>query len=100
MAFGLTNPKSYPVALAMFSAIVAPYIGALKVSDAPQMFAAAFAGFLLADATLIFTAGLPAVRRFFLTHGLAVTRVVGVIFILFGVRSIADAAGGAMRRAG
>ena len=30
MAFGLTNPKSYPVALAMFSAIVAPYIGALK----------------------------------------------------------------------
>ena len=27
MAFGLTNPKSYPVALAMFSAIVAPYIG-------------------------------------------------------------------------
>ena len=30
MAFGLTNPKSYPVALAMFSAIVAPYIGALE----------------------------------------------------------------------
>jgi len=33
MAFGLTNPKSYPVALAMFSAIVAPYIGALHVAD-------------------------------------------------------------------
>jgi threonine/homoserine/homoserine lactone efflux protein len=97
MAFGLTNPKSYPVALAMFSAIVAPYIGALKAADAPQMFAAAFAGFLLADATLIFTAGLPAVRKFFMTHGVAVTRVVGVIFILFGARSIADAAEGAMR---
>jgi hypothetical protein len=27
-----------------------------------------------------------------------VTRLVGVIFILFGVRSIADAASGAMRR--
>ena len=99
MAFGLTNPKSYPVALAMFSAIVAPYIGALKMADAPQMFFAAFAGFLLADATLIFAAGLPAVRKFFLTHGVAVTRVVGVIFILFGARSIADAAGSAMRRA-
>jgi threonine efflux protein len=97
MAFGLTNPKSYPVALAMFSAIVAPYIGALKAIDAPQMLMAAFLGFLLADATLIFTAGLPAVRRFFLTHGGVVTRVVGVIFILFGARSIADAAGGAMR---
>ncbi len=98
MAFGLTNPKSYPVALAMFSAIVAPYIGVLRAADAPQMFLAAFSGFLLADATLIFTAGLPAVRKFFLTHGVAVTRAVGVIFILFGVRSIADAAEGALRR--
>jgi len=98
MAFGLTNPKAYPVALAMFSAIVAPYIGALHAADAPQMFAAAFLGFLLADAVLIFMAGLPAVRRFFLTHGVAVTRAVGVIFILFGARSIADAAGSAMRR--
>jgi threonine/homoserine/homoserine lactone efflux protein len=98
MAFGLTNPKSYPVALAMFSAIVAPYIGALKFTDAPQMLVAAFAGFLLADATLIFTAGLPAVRKFFLTHGVAVTRLVGVIFILFGARSLVDAAGSAMRK--
>ena len=54
------------------------------MADAPQMFVAAFVGFLLADATLIFAAGLPAVRKFFLTHGVAVTRVVGVIFILFG----------------
>jgi threonine/homoserine/homoserine lactone efflux protein len=98
MAFGLTNPKSYPVALAMFSAIVVPYIGVLRATDAPQMFVAAFAGFLIADVTLIFAAGLPPVRRFFLTHGVVVTRIVGVIFILFGARSIADAAGGAMRR--
>jgi len=98
MAFGLTNPKAYPVALAMFSAIVTPYIGALRAIDAPQMFASAFLGFLLADATLVFAAGLPAVRRFFLTHGVAVTRFVGLIFILFGARSIADAATGATRR--
>ncbi|HTR12800.1 MAG TPA: LysE family translocator [Roseiarcus sp.] len=97
MAFGLTNPKSYPVALAMFSAIVAPYIGALKMADAPQMFLAAFLGFLLADATLIFAAGLPLVRKFFLAHGVAVTRAVGILFIMFGARSIADAADGAMR---
>ncbi len=60
--------------------------------------AAASAGFLLAGATLIFAAGLPAVRNFFLTHGVAMTRLIDVIFILFGARSIADAAGGAMRR--
>ena len=98
MAFGLTNPKSYPVALAVFSAIVAPHIAGLRFADAPQMLVAAFAGFLLADAVLIFAAGLPFVRRFFLRHGLAVTRVVGAIFILFGARSILDAVEGATRR--
>jgi len=99
MAFGLTNPKSYPVALAMFSAIVAPYVGEIRFSDAPQLLLAAMAGFLAADATLIFAAGLPAVRRFFLTHGVAVTRIVGVLFIAFGAKSLFDAANGAMRRA-
>ncbi len=99
LAFGLTNPKAYPVALAMFSAIVAPYVGELRLVDAPQMLVAAFAGFLAADATLVFAAGLPAVRRFFLTHGVIVTRVVGLIFIAFGAKSLTDAASGAMRRA-
>jgi len=99
LAFGLTNPKAYPVALAMFSAIVAPYVDRLTMADAPQLMAAAFVGFLGADATLIFMAGLPAVRRFFLAHGVIVTRVVGVIFIAFGAKSIFDAANGAWRRA-
>jgi threonine/homoserine/homoserine lactone efflux protein len=98
MAFGLTNPKSYPVALAMFSAIVAPYVGEIRLGDAPQLLLAALAGFLAADATLIFAAGLPAVRRFFLSHGVVVTRVVGLIFIAFGAKSLFDAANGAMRR--
>ena len=40
-----------------------------SMADAPQLLAAAFVGFLAADATLIFAAGLPAVRRFFLAHG-------------------------------
>jgi threonine/homoserine/homoserine lactone efflux protein len=99
LAFGLTNPKAYPVALAMFSAIVAPYVDKLSISDAPALLAAAFAGFLAADATLIFAAGLPAVRRFFLSHGVIVTRVVGLIFIAFGAKSIFDATNGALRRA-
>ena len=97
LAFGLTNPKAYPVALAMFSAIVAPYVDRLSLADAPRLMGAAFLGFLAADATLIFAAGLAPVRRFFLRHGLIVTRVVGVIFIAFGARSIADAAGGLRR---
>ncbi len=92
MAFGLTNPKAYPVAVAMFGAIVAPYVGELHFADAPQLLAAAFAGFLAADATLIFAAGLPSVRRFFLRNGVVVTRIVGLIFIAFGGKSLFDAA--------
>ena len=97
VAFGLTNPKAYPVALAMFSAIVAPYVDRLSLADAPRLMGAAFLGFLAADATLIFAAGLAPVRRFFLSHGLIVTRVVGVMFIAFGVRSIWEATSGLRR---
>lgn len=98
MAFGLTNPKAYPVALAMFSAIVAPYVSQLNLADAPKLLAAAFAGFLLADATLIFAAGLAPIRRFFLRHGLFVTRTVGLLFIAFGARSAYDGATTLARR--
>jgi len=100
MLFGLTNPKAYPVAVAMFGAIVAPFAGQLRFADAPQLMLAAFAGFVTADMTLIFAAGLPAVRRFSLNHGVIVTRVVGTLFIAFGAKSIYDAAGGALKRTG
>jgi hypothetical protein len=38
------------------------------------------------------------VRRFFLRHGLIVTRAVGLLFIAFGVRSAWDGAMGLARR--
>ena len=98
MMFGLTNPKAYPVAVAMFTAIAAPFAGQLTFADAPRLVLAAFAGFLTADMVLIFAAGLPAVRRFFLRHGVVVRRVVGVLFIAFGAKSLFDAANGALRR--
>jgi threonine/homoserine/homoserine lactone efflux protein len=100
MAFGLTNPKAYPVAVALFTAIAAPFAGSLTFADAPKLMAAAFVGFLAGDLTLIFAAGLPAVRRFFLRHGVIVTRIVGALFVAFGAKSIYDAAGSALKRAG
>lgn len=91
LLFGLTNPKSYPVSTAMFTAIALPFAGHLQWADAPRLLGAAFVGFLLADVVLVFSAGLPAVRRFFTRHGRAVTRAVGVLFVAFGIKSIADA---------
>jgi len=98
VVFGLTNPKAYPVALAMFSAIVAPYVNDLRLANAPPMMGAAFLGFVLADATLILAAGLPVVRRFFLRYGAIVTRAVGLLFIAFGARAALDGAATLARR--
>ncbi len=91
LLFGLTNPKAYPVSTAMFTAIALPFASHLQWPDAPKLLAAAFVGFLLADVVIVFSAGLPVVRRFFTRHGAIVTRAVGLLFIAFGAKSIADA---------
>lgn len=90
--FGITNPKAYPVAVAMFTVLVGQYAGLLTWSLAPQIMATSLVGYILADLILIAIAGMASVRQFFLTHGLIVTRLVGATFVLFGVKSIADAA--------
>jgi threonine efflux protein len=91
LAFGLTNPKAYPVSLAVFTALTVRYAGAIGWDTAPGLMAAAILGFLAGYVVILFWAGLPAVRRFFLTHGRLVGRIVGVTFILFGIKSMADA---------
>ncbi|QFR33360.1 LysE family translocator [Ancylobacter sp. TS-1] len=89
--FGLTNPKAYPVSVAMFTALTAHYASGLSWDAAPQLLAAAFVGFILADIFLVWAAGLAPVRRFFQRHGLVITRLVGVMFIAFGAKSLVDA---------
>ena len=91
LVFGLTNPKAYPVSLAVFTALTVRYAGEMEWGTAPALMGAATVGFLLGYVVILFWAGLPAIRRFFLRHGKAVTRVVGITFILFGAKSIADA---------
>lgn len=89
--FGLTNPKAYPVSVAMFTALTAHYASGLSWDAAPQLLAAAFVGFILADIFLVWAAGLAPVRRFFQRHGLVITRLVGVMFVAFGAKSLLDA---------
>ena len=96
--FGLTNPKAYPVSVAMYTAVAVPFAGRLTLADAPGLMGAAFVGFLLADAVVIFSAGLPLVRRLFSRHAMAITRAVGVLFIAFGAKSLFDAGRGLAAR--
>ena len=97
--FGLTNPKAYPFAMAMFTAVTAHYASALTWDAAPWLLASAFAGFIAADIVLIWAAGLAPVRHVFLRHSPAITRVVGVMFIAFGAKSLVDAGRGIASRA-
>lgn len=97
--FGLTNPKAYPVSVAMYTALTASYVTNLTWSDAPLLMAAAFVGFIAADILLVWAAGLAPVRRVFLRHGTLITRLVGAMFIAFGAKSLWDSGRSLAQRA-
>jgi threonine/homoserine/homoserine lactone efflux protein len=97
LAFGLSNPKAYPVAVAMFTAVLARYASALDWSAFAPLLAAACVGFVAADGVLVTVIGAGVVRRFYRRHALWVTRVSGVLFLGFGVHAIATAGPGVWR---
>ncbi len=98
LAFGISNPKAYPVAIAMFTALLAHYARALEWSAFAPLLAAACVGFVAADTILITVIGAGVVRRFYQRHALWVTRVSGVLFLGFGVHAIAAGGPGILRR--
>ena len=89
LIFGLSNPKAYPVAVAMFTALLAKHAAALGWGAFPALLGAACFGFLCADIILVGMIGAGPVRRFYRRHALWVTRVSGVLFIGFGLHAIA-----------
>ena len=93
LAFGLSNPKAYPVAVAMFTALLAEHAAALDWPALPPLLAAACAGFVIADVILITVIGAGPVRRWYRRHALWVTRASGVIFMGFGLQAIVSARG-------
>ena len=97
LAFGLSNPKAYPVAVAMFTALLAEHAAALGWGTFPALLGAACVGFLCADGLLVGLIGAGVVRRFYRRHGLWVTRVSGVLFLGFGLHAIATAGSGLRR---
>lgn len=98
LAFGLSNPKAYPVAVAMFTALLARYASVLNWDAFGPLLAAACVGFIAADAVLVTVIGAGVVRRFYRQHALWVTRVSGVLFAGFGIHAIATAGPGIWRR--
>lgn len=93
LAFGLSNPKAYPVSVAMFTAALAEHASQLGWESLPPLLAAACVGFLAADAVLIATIGTGAVRRWYSRNALWATRLSGIMFLGFGLQAILSAIG-------
>lgn len=85
ISFGLSNPKSYPVTLSLFAAILGERLSSLTLTNAPLFLLACFVGFLLADFILIGLIGLSAVRLFYKRHALWIIRVTGMLFLYFAL---------------
>ncbi|EWY41060.1 lysine transporter LysE [Skermanella stibiiresistens SB22] len=93
LVFGVTNPKSYPVTLSVFTALLAQDLGALTAANAPLLLAAVFLGFLLADLILIWLVGTPLLRRIYRSGEIWIIRATGVMFIGFAVSTLWHALG-------
>jgi threonine/homoserine/homoserine lactone efflux protein len=91
LAFGLTNPKAYPVALATFTALLGTDAAALAWSALPALLAAACAGFLAADVLLVALAGAAGVRLVYRRHERAILRASGFVFLGFAAAALHQA---------
>jgi threonine/homoserine/homoserine lactone efflux protein len=89
--FGLTNPKSYPVALAMFTALFSGGTGGLTFASLPALIVAAFAGFIAGNVIIVWLVGTGVMRRLYLSRAVWIIRGVGALFILFAARTAWDA---------
>ncbi len=91
LVFGLSNPKSYPVTLSVFTALLAGNLDRLSVGNAPLLLGACMLGFLAADAILIWLVGMGVVRRFYRRYELWIVRATGVLFVGFAVNTLVHA---------
>lgn len=90
LAFGLTNPKAYPVAAAMFTAMLAGQASQLAWADLPFLVGIATLGSIAGDAIYVYAVGVPAMRKFYARYETVLNRVSGAIFIAFGGKALYD----------
>ena len=91
LTFGLTNLKGYPVAIAMFTALLSGSADKLSWPALPMLLGAACAGFIIADIMLVFFVGTAWMRHLYARHDLWIARGSGLIFIGFGLHAIYEA---------
>lgn len=93
LMFGVTNPKSYPVTLSVFTGLLAGDVGSLTPANAPLLLGAVLLGFLTADVILIWLVGTPVLRRLYRRGELWIVRATGLLFVFFSVTTLVQAIG-------
>lgn len=88
VAFGLTNPKGYPVAVATFAALLSGRPGGLGLAHWPALFVMVAGGIAAADLFLVAIVGLALFRRFHARNQAWLTRAAGVLFLGFGAHAL------------
>ena len=92
LIFGLSNPKAYPFALAMLTALLGPSAAGIGWASGAQLLAGCALGFVLADLIVIFWTGLSGIRQVYHRHARMISHALGLAFIAFGLKSAHDAA--------
>jgi len=83
--FGLTNPKAFPVTLAVFTALIAGQVRVAGPGLAAAVLAAYLAGVLVGDAILAWLVGTAALRAAYRRYDIWIVRATGALFVAFAV---------------
>ena len=92
LALGLSNPKSYPLALAMLAAMAGGDLVAISPAGCALLVLAYIAGFILGDAATVWLVGTPLLRHAYRRWEVAIVRTTGVLFIGFALSTARNAA--------
>lgn len=98
LAFGITNPKGYPVAVATFTALLSAQSASLHWGLLPVLVVAAVLGAFLAYGILVVLTGLAPMRRLYRRYERSIVRASGLIFIGFGLHALAQSVPGLLAR--
>ncbi|MEM8833147.1 MAG: LysE family transporter [Pseudomonadota bacterium] len=91
LAVGLLNPKTYPVNIAIFSALIYDYIETMTWGDFPFVFAVAMFGFFSGYLIINLIAGFSKIKDFYKQHLSGFSYLFSAIFVYFGIMLIYEA---------
>ena len=85
LMLGILHPKSYPVFLAVFSAVVYKHLQDVSWLDLPLILFFGLLGFVFSYMTVLFFAGIPMVKNFYQNNVEKLSYLFAAIFVYFGL---------------